>query len=300
MLNNISKKFFLCIIIALFLYSCSPDLPKVPPINQAPTNEFHPGKFVWWDLMTDNLPEVKKFYSGLFGWTFTDVEKGKTDYVVVLQNGVPIAGMFDLKDVKGDKKYSQWISYVSVPDMNQAINFTKSSGGTIYREPFELKDRGTVAFILDSQNAVLAFVKSSSGDPADSEPVYDRWFWTELWTNNVASSTEFYTELFGYNLRTFNTATGNLYYVFQKENKPRAGMLKIPYENVKPHWMPYIAVKNPSEIVDKVEKLGGEIYLGLDDTGRSDAAIIADPSGAVFTIQKWPLEKGTLNEVKDE
>jgi predicted enzyme related to lactoylglutathione lyase len=64
--------------------------------------------------------------------------------------------------------------------------------------------------------------------------------------------------------------------------------------------MPYIAVKNPSEIVDKVEKLGGEIYLGLDDTGRSDAAIIADPSGAVFTIQKWPLEKGTLNEVKDE
>jgi len=300
MLSNISKKFFLLIIIALLLYSCSPDLPKVPPINQVPTNGFHPGKFVWWDLMTDNLSESKKFYSDLFGWTFADEEDGKDDYVVVLQDGVPIAGMFDLKDVKGDQKYSQWISYVSVPDMNQAINFTKSSGGTIYREPFELADRGTVAFILDSQNAVLAFVKSSSGDPADSEPVYDRWFWTELWTNNVDSSTEFYTELFGYNLKTFNTAAGNLYYVFLKENKPRAGMLNIPYENVKPHWMPYIAVKNPAEIVEKVEKLGGAIYLGLDDTGRSDAAIIADPSGAVFTIQKWPLEKGTLNEVKNE
>ena len=121
-----------------------------------------------------------------------------------------------------------------------------------------------------------------------------------MWTNNVDSSTEFYTELFGYNLKTFNTAAGNLYYVFQKENKPRAGMLNIPYENVKPHWMPYIAVKNPADILEKVKELGGTIYLGLDDTGRSDAAIIADPSGAVFTIQKWPLEKGTLNEVNDD
>jgi len=121
-----------------------------------------------------------------------------------------------------------------------------------------------------------------------------------LWTNNIDNSSDFYSELFGYNLKKFNTSAGNMYYVFQKENKPRSGMLKIPYDNVKPHWMPYIAVKDPAEIVSKVAALGGTVYLGLDDTGRSDAAIIADPSGAVFTIQKWPLEKGRLNEVKDE
>jgi len=163
-----------------------------------------------------------------------------------------------------------------------------------------LPDRGSVAFILDSQNAVLAFVKSSTGDTKDIDPLYNRWMWTELWTNNIDNSSDFYSELFGYDIRKFNTSAGNLYYVFQKENKPRAGMLKIPYDNVKPHWMPYIAVEDPAEIVKKVEELGGTIYLGLDDTGRSDAAIIADPSGAVFTIQKWPLEKGRLNEVKDE
>ena len=49
------------------LISCSPDLPIVPPINQTPTNEFHPGKFVWRDLMTDDIPASKKFYSELFG-----------------------------------------------------------------------------------------------------------------------------------------------------------------------------------------------------------------------------------------
>ena len=295
-----SINFSLILLTILSIYSCSPDLPKVPPINATPTNEFHPGKFVWWDLMTDDIASVQKFYSGLFGWTFKNSEEGSADYSVVLQDGVPIAGIFDLKDTKVEHKYSQWVSYVSVADMSQAINYTKQSGGTIYREPFALPDRGSVAFILDSQNAVLAFVKSSTGDTKDVDPIYDRWMWTELWTNNIDNSSDFYSELFGYDIRKFNTSVGNLYYVFQKENKPRAGMLKIPYDNVKPHWMPYIAVKDPAEIVKKVEELGGTIYLGLDDTGRSDAAIIADPSGAVFTIQKWPLEKGRLNEVKDE
>jgi len=282
------------------IYSCSPDLPIVPPINTTPTNEFHPGKFVWRDLMTDDIPAMKKFYSELFGWTYLDVADEEKDYTVVLHDGKPIAGMFKLRDVKAEHKYSQWICCVSVADMIQAINYTKQSGGTIYREPFELPNRGLVAYVFDSQNAVLAFVKSSSGDPKDVEPVYNGWLWTELWTEDIENSNSFYTELFGYSLKKFSTSAENLYYVFQKENEPRAGMVKIPFEDVKPHWMPYIAVKDPADIVEKVEELGGTIYLGLDDTGRSDAAIIADPSGAVFTIQKWPLEEGKLIEVKDE
>jgi predicted enzyme related to lactoylglutathione lyase len=101
-------------------------------------------------------------------------------------------------------------------------------------------------------------------------------------------------------MKKFSTAAENMYYVFNNESKPRAGMVKIPYENVKPHWMPYIAVKNPSEITSKVESLGGSIYVGPQEITRNDAAILADPSGAVFTIQQWPLEKGKLIEVKDE
>jgi predicted enzyme related to lactoylglutathione lyase len=293
-------KFLILFTSLYFLYSCSPDLPIVPPINPTITNEFHPGKFIWRDLMTDDIPSVKKFYSELFGWTYMDVANGDNDYTVILSEGKPIAGMFKLRDVKAEHKYSQWISYISVADMNQAINYTKNSGGKIYREPFELPNRGTVAYVFDSQNAVLAFVKSSSGDPEDGEPVYNDWLWTELWTNNIENSNDFYTELFGYNVKKFLTAGENLYYVFQNENKPRAGMLKISFENVKPHWMPYIAVKNPSEIVKKVEQLGGTIYLGMDEIASKDAAIIADPSGAVFTVQKWPLDKGKLNEVKNE
>ena len=63
--------------------------------------------------------------------------------------------------------------------------------------------------------------------------------------------------------------------------------------------MPYIAVQDPSEVAKKVEQLGGTVYLGTEGVSGNNAAIIADPSGAVFTIQKWPLEKGEFEEVKD-
>jgi len=109
---------------------------------------------------------------------------------------------------------------------------------------------------------------------------------------------KFYEELFGYNYKKFDTRAENKYHVLEKENRPRAGIIKIPFENVKPHWMPYIAVKDPSEIVKKVEQLGGTVYLSTEGIAGNNAAIIADPSGAVFTVQKWPLEKGEFKEVK--
>jgi predicted enzyme related to lactoylglutathione lyase len=250
--------------------------------------------------MCQDIPAVKKFYSELFGWTYIDVGESENDYTVVFHGDKPIAGMYRLRDGGDVRAYSQWISYLSVDDMNKAVNHFKSSGGKMYRDPFELPNRGVVSFVFDSQNAILGLVKSSSGDPKDADPVYNEWFWTELWTNDVDGSIKFYSDLFGYNYRKFDTRADNNYHVLEKESKPRVGMIKIPFENVKPHWMPYIAVKDPSEIVKKVEGLGGTIYLGTEGIAGNNAAVIADPSGAVFTVQKWPLEKGEFKEVKDE
>lgn len=295
------KKYILILFtVSLFLYSCSPDLPIVPPINSVPTGESHPGKFVWYDLMTNDIPSVKNFYSELFGWEYIETGDPDNDYAVVLHNGNPIAGMFELRDVKAEQRYSQWVSYLSIDNMKMAIEYTKRNGGSIYREPFQLPNRGTIAIVFDSQNAVTAFVKSSSGDPVDDEPVYNEWLWTELWSNDIENSVSFYNGLLNYEYKKFKTKAENFYHVLEKESKPRAGIVKIPYEDVKPHWMPYIAVEDPSAVVAKVESLGGKVLLGEEGVVGNTAAIIADPSGAVFTVQKWPLQKGAFEEVDDE
>ncbi|MBT8379019.1 MAG: VOC family protein [Ignavibacteria bacterium] len=294
------KNIYSLLFITLLAYSCSPDLPIVPPINSTVTGESHPGKFVWYDLMTDDISSVKPFYAELFGWEYIETGEPGNDYTVVLHKGNPIAGMFELRDVKAEQRYSQWISYLSVDNMKFAIEYTKQNGGSIYREPFQLPNRGTIAFVFDSQNAVTAFVKSSSGDPKDEEPVLNDWLWTELWSNDIENSVSFYNGLLNYEYKKFKTKAENFYHVLEKESEPRAGIVKIPYEDVKPHWMPYIAVKDPSVIVDKVEPLGGKVLLSEEGVVGNTAAIIADPSGAVFTVQKWPLQKGAFEEVEDE
>ena len=47
-----------------------------------------PGKFVWQDLVTQDVAEARAFYGALFGWTFREGDR----YIQVLHEGEPIGG----------------------------------------------------------------------------------------------------------------------------------------------------------------------------------------------------------------
>jgi hypothetical protein len=60
---------------------------------------------------------------------------------------------------------------------------------------------------------------------------------------------------------------------------------------VQPNWLPYVLVDDPGTLADRVEGLGGRVLLPTDPSRRNGSvAIIADPTGAALTIQKWPPE----------
>src|SRR5512138_1232346 len=64
--------------------------PELPPLTTASGNPRLPGKFVWADLVTDDVPAARKFYASLFGWTFRDLG----DYTIASNEGRPLCGMF--------------------------------------------------------------------------------------------------------------------------------------------------------------------------------------------------------------
>src|SRR5215468_1380217 len=44
--------------------------PTLPPLATVSGSPRLPGKFVWADLVTDDVPRARAFYGAMFGWTF--------------------------------------------------------------------------------------------------------------------------------------------------------------------------------------------------------------------------------------
>lgn len=279
------------------LSACAHKKIAMPPVTPAPTGSYHFGKFVWHDLLTNDIPSAKKFYGALFGWEFESSQPGDTAFTVIKYKGLPIGSMIYIKRLNPEVSESRWLASLSVADVGQAVEHFRTNGGKIYREPKNYPERGRLAVVGDPQGAVLALLKASGGDPADEKPELNQWFWHELITENPVEAVSFYEALVDYRHEAREVRKGITYYVLKNETVPRAGVLKAPWEGIPPVWLPYIRVEDVSPLAARVESLGGRLILAPDSTIRNGSvAIIADPTGAAVAIQKWPFEASERSE----
>jgi predicted enzyme related to lactoylglutathione lyase len=268
----------------------------VTAVSNTPTNAYETGRFVWHDLVTYDVAGARAFYGALFGWQFEDAPGGDGAYTTILHKGKPIGGIVALEKVKGQVD-SQWLSYLSVPDVDHSTDAAVERRAVVYRKPFDLPDRGRISLLVDNRKAAVGFLHATGGDPAFGDPIYDEWLWHELWTDQVDESMSFYEALFDYQRDTIKLGSYD-YGVLQKEGKLRGGVVQIAIDGVIPNWLPYIAVPDPSAVVTRVDELGGKVILTSQATatGKNRAAIITDPSGAAFGVHIWPLPKEVRRE----
>jgi predicted enzyme related to lactoylglutathione lyase len=289
-MKSMQKNMLFLVLIFVFFSSCTTTKIIVPPMITSPTNTYFAGQFVWYDLVTTDIAGVKKFYGELFGWEFEGEDRADAPYTVIKNNGTPIGGIVYSENAKRIKG-SRWLSYLSVNDVDSAVNLAKQNGAVVHREPFEFENRGRTAVIADPQGALVVLIRSYVGDPAASEPPFNTWLWTELFTRDLKAAASFYEKLVGYRAEEYESGVDVPYYVFRKNDRAKAGMVGIPWENVKPNWLPYVRVEDPASLAKKVESLGGMLILAPgDDIRKGSVAIIADPSGAAIAIQKWPFQ----------
>ncbi len=268
------------------LTGCSSKKVIVPPIVdnvQDGQQQHHAGKFVWFDLFTTDIDAVIPFYSKLLGWEFVPVESSKTIFTI-LYNDSPI-GNITLRQKK--EEGSKWLSYLSVDNVDSTIQSVTENNGEVINNIGLLPERGTVAILADNQQATFAIIHSSSGDPEDREYEAGYWMGAELWTFDVEQAVNFYTLLAGYQISDVQLDDAATYTMLVKDGYRRGGIVKIPWKDVEPEWVPYIAVDDIEGIVKQVEDLGGRLLLAPEfDTIESKVAIIADPSGAPLGIQQ--------------
>ena len=289
---NSFKVFGIMLCLAV-LTGCSSLGSTIPSITPSPTETYHVGKFVWFDLLTNDVPGTKRFYGELFGWEFTGQPMGESLYATITKDGTPIGSVIYLK--RNDEKVSEsrWVSYLSVPDVDRAAAHVRDGGGVVLKEPRDFPDRGRIAIVRDPQGAILALLRAKGGDPPDSDLAIGEWMWNELWTTDVDAAITFYKTLAGFKHETIDLPMGETYRQLKLADRIRAGVVPIPSKDVKPNWLPYIAVSDISATIAHAKALGGKVLLEPDDTIRDESvAVIADPSGAALAIQNLPLEKG--------
>ena len=252
----------------------------LPSVTSTVTGERHAGKFVWHDLVTDDVAASRTFYAGVFGWEF----KTKGSYVQIFNQGNLIGGMMQVRPTVDSKAEGVWLPSISVADVDKSIRYLKFKKGKVLKGPIDMNERGRGALVSDPEGAQLVLLHTKNGDPKDVTPQEGDWLWNELWTNTAQNSYSFYRELGGYDSSKIKNGYGLLIH----QGKWRAGIRDVSKEDLKPRWVPAIRVSDLEETMRKVKTLEGEVLLTPHkELVDGNVALIADNTGALVIIQRW-------------
>jgi uncharacterized protein len=287
-LRQTALALFLCVACAVPVMAAPIQLPAiVEPASQ----ERHVGKVIFVELVTPDLAAAKKFYAGLFGWTFRDIRAGEIAYAEAFLDGRPVAGLIQKTVPVGEQRQPAWLSFFAVGDVDAARKVALQNGAKVLFEPHDIPDRGREAVFADPQGAVFAVLASSSGDPPDVLAAPGEWIWSSLITGDPDANAAFYQKIFDYEVFELPAKEGHQHLLLASDNHARASVNTLPVKrpNVHTRWLNYVRVEDAVKMTAKVVALGGRVLVEprIDRHGGK-IAVVADPSGAPFGLLEWP------------
>ncbi len=264
---------------------------SLPPLTTLSGSPRLPGKFVWVDLVTDDAAVARKFYARLFGWNF----RGSGDYAIATLDERPVCGILqEPRPAEAPQALPRWFGYISVNNVGRAERAVIQGGGRVLAAPAKFPKRGEQAIFADPEGALFGVIKSSSGDPRDYLAEPGDWIWAQLMSHDARKAAEFYRSVAGYEVIE-NTQTNRLSdIVLVSGGFARATVGTIPdtFSDVKPHWLPFVRVKNVRESVALATQLGGKALLEPShELFESRMAVIADVTGAAIGLLEWSPEE---------
>ncbi|MEE8294464.1 MAG: VOC family protein [Sphingomonadales bacterium] len=256
----------------------------LPPISSPATHEYIPGKFIWADLVTEDIELVSTFYGEVFGWKLQDIT---ADYKVIYLDGRAIGGIVTDSREPSDQNKPLWLGFFSVLDPDKTVDLVLEGGGKVIIEPVTIEQRGRHAVVADPEGAPIGIMRSASGDPEDFAASFSEWIWIELWSDDPEKAAEFYTFL-GYDILDNWETEGLIDYVLASDGYARAGIVQNIDKGGGAGWLPYIRVENLTQTVAKALAHGAKVLTPAERLKAADSvAILEDPGGAIFAIIEW-------------
>ena len=246
------------------------------------------GRFVWYELMTTDLEAAKSFYGKVLDWGTREASMPGSRYTLFTAGDVSTGGLINLpQDAKTQGAAPQWVGYVSVHDVDAAVQRVKELDGTVYVLPTDIADVSRFSVVADPQMATFILIKwrDPGRQPAIQSGALGHVGWHELLTTDWERAFAFYREIFGWQKAAAEVASTGTYLQFSAEGQTIGGMFNKPAPVPVAFWLYYFNVADIAAALDRVRAERGEILEGPSDIpGGGKVARCADPQGAMFAL----------------
>ncbi|WP_285727697.1 VOC family protein [Psychromicrobium xiongbiense] len=249
---------------------------------------YREGTPCWVDLSSTDAEAAKAFYSGLLGWSFTDMPMGDgMTYSMASLKDRWVAGLSQqFPDQAAAGMPSYWASYLAVDDADAAAARAVEAGAALLVPPSDVpNDSGRFFVTTDPGGAAIGFwqAKNHQGTGIVNEP--GTVVWHELTVADVSAVLPFYQSVAGVGVETAPMGEIGDYTTFMVDGRPVAGALNAQ-PGMPNAWTVYFAVPDIEEALVKIPELGGSVLAPAFDIPFGRMAVVADSTGAVFAAMQ--------------
>ncbi|WP_027530319.1 VOC family protein [Bradyrhizobium sp. WSM3983] len=262
------------------------------------------GCFVWYELLTTDMPSAAAFYAGVVGWAVKDVSSPELAYTLLTAGGTPAVGLMELPE-EGVRMGAtpRWLGYLAVDDLDARTAQVRRLGGAILVSPTD-SNIGRIAVVADPQGATFALVTGLTFGQSQPSGLDEpgRVGWHELLAEDRSKVFPFYGELLGWQQPPVEAGPESVYGLFSVAGRTIGGMLtKLPSVS-QACWLHYFNVDDVGAAARRVNADGGRVLQ--EPIELPDGCWIlrcVDPQGALFALQgAWDqkgIERSSASEV---
>ncbi|MBB1245862.1 VOC family protein [Streptomyces durbertensis] len=245
----------------------------------------------WADVMLPDLAAGKRFYGGLFGWTFDESAEGADVYTPALLGGRRVAALGRKSD---GRMPTAWTLYLHTPDMPATVERVRDAGGTLIGGPLRVGDgpAGVTAVVADPDGAVFGLWQplSFAGFEVRDEP--GSYLWGELYARDKETADDFYRAVFDYATTDISEEDAD-FLLWAPAGGPadaehalggRALVAQVFPAEMPPHFLTYFAVADCDEAVSRAGELGGRTVFPAETSQYGRFAVLVDNQGATFAV----------------
>ncbi|MEV6590303.1 VOC family protein [Streptomyces acidicola] len=222
----------------------------------------------WADAQLPDMEAGKRFYGGLFGWTFGE---GYGTSVWAYKEGEPVAAL--APKVNG-RMPTVWTLHFATPDATALAERIEAHGGRLITTPIRLGPLGATALATDPESAVFGIWQPGTHQGFGRRHEPGTFAWAELYARDTKVANDFYGALFH----------DALFGPGASPDFGRADLAEVFPAEMPPHFLVHFGVTNAEEALGTVQRLGGRVQVPPFDASYGRVAVVTDDQGASFAL----------------